>query len=281
MASVLDEQPLGEREFVFTTRDFEAVRELLYRHTGIKLHDSKQPLVYSRLARRLRQLGFNRFDQYLAYVNPDGEEWQQFLNALTTNLTSFFREVHHFEHLAGFVKSLPRSRQVRVWCSASSTGEEPYSIAMTLIEAYGTYDPPASIVATDIDTQVLQTASRGVYPLDRLEKIALERKRQFFLRGKGDQDGFARIRPEVAKLIEFKRLNLLDNPWPLEGLFDVIFCRNVLIYFDKETQAKVLRRMAPLIRPDGVLYVGHSESLFHVADCFENCGRTVYRVKTS
>ncbi|MBB3211048.1 chemotaxis protein methyltransferase CheR [Herbaspirillum sp. Sphag1AN] len=266
------------KEFDFTHRDFERVRDLIYRRAGIALADSKQEMVYSRLARRLRATGIGSFVQYLDLLERggDADEWEAFTNALTTNLTSFFRESHHFPILGDFVKTL--KEPVTVWCSASSTGEEPYSIAMTLCEAYGSLTPPAQIVATDIDTNVLATGANGVYPLERIEKMAPERVKKFFLRGKGAQEGFVRVRPELRKMVTFKQLNLLGDGWPVSGPFDVIFCRNVMIYFDKPTQSKILSRFVPLMKPHALLFAGHSENFLYVSDSLKLKGKTVYEL---
>lgn len=270
------------KEFDFTARDFERVRGLIYKRAGIALADSKQEMVYSRLARRLRANGISSFVQYLDELEQgkNENEWEAFTNALTTNLTSFFREAHHFPILADHVSKLRNQGQIEVWCSASSTGEEPYSIAITLCEVFGTLTPPAHIIATDIDTNVLNTASNGVYPIERVEKMATDRAKRFFLRGKGAHEGMVRVRPELRKMITFKQLNLLSDSWPVSGPFDVIFCRNVMIYFDKPTQGKILSRFAPLMKPDALLFAGHSENFLYVTDKFKLRGKTVYELDT-
>jgi chemotaxis protein methyltransferase CheR len=272
--------PLEMREFHFSRQDFDRVRKLIYERAGISLSEAKQDMVYSRLARRLRARGLQRFSDYLALLSTDDElEWEAFTNALTTNLTSFFREPHHFPLLAEHALRHCGPRY-EVWCCACSTGEEPYSIAMTLAEAFGRIDPAVSIVASDLDTQVLAKAAAGVYPMERLERMDPKRVRRFFLRGTGARSGQVRVRPELRSSVRFERINLLDAYWPVRGPFDAIFCRNVMIYFDKTTQAAILRRFAPLLREDGLLFVGHSESLFHVSDVFCLRGKTVYeRVK--
>ncbi|MFZ6672385.1 CheR family methyltransferase [Undibacterium sp. Xuan67W] len=266
------------KEFDFNEKDFDRVRGLIYQKAGISLADSKQEMVYSRLARRLRATGINSFSVYLDQLQkePAGAEWEAFTNALTTNLTSFFREEHHFPLLAEHVKK--RKDPISVWCSASSTGEEPYSIAMTLCEAFGSLKPPAHIIATDIDTNVLSTASKGVYNIDRLDKMSPERAKKFFLKGKGAQDGLVRVRQELRDLITFKQLNLLADSWPVNGEFDAIFCRNVMIYFDKPTQGKILKQFVPLMKPDGLLFAGHSENFLYVSDDFKLRGKTVYEL---
>lgn len=269
------------KEFDFTHGDFERVRSLIYRRAGISLADSKQEMVYSRLARRLRATGITSFATYLDELEAGrmGDEWESFTNALTTNLTSFFREAHHFPLLAEHVQRL--HHPVSVWCSASSTGEEPYSIAMTLCEAFGSLTPPAQVVATDIDTNVLATAAAGVYPIERIAKMDPARARRFFLKGKGAQAGYVRVRPELRNLITFKQLNLLSDHWPVSGQFDAIFCRNVMIYFDKPTQRKILARFVPMMKPHALLFAGHSENFLYVSDQLKLRGKTVYELNES
>jgi chemotaxis protein methyltransferase CheR len=276
------QQTETSKEFEFTRRDFERVRALIYKRAGISLADSKQEMVYSRLARRLRATGIGAFTSYLDDLEAGrmDHEWEAFTNALTTNLTSFFREAHHFPLLAEHALELRAHEggQLNVWCSASSTGEEPYSIAMTLCEAFNTLTPPVHVIATDIDTNVLATAAEGVYGMDRVEKLAPERLRRFFLRGKGSQEGMARVRPELRQLVSFKQLNLLEDSWPLSGQFDAIFCRNVMIYFDKATQRKILSRFVPLMKPHALLFAGHSENFLYVSDALRLRGKTVYQL---
>lgn len=272
-------RPDGSKEFIFEARDFKRVRDLIYQKAGIALADSKQEMVYSRLARRLRALGIQSFADYLDMLEsrPGSDEWEAFTNALTTNLTSFFREAHHFAILADYVKTL-NGAPIRVWCSASSTGEEPYSIAITLCEAYGSMNPPAKIIATDIDTNVLQTAARGVYSFERVDKLPHEQLKKFFLRGKGDKDGFVKVRKELQDMITFSQLNLLSADWPIEGPFDVIFCRNVMIYFDKPTQSKILAHFVPLMKPKALLFAGHSENFLYASNELKLRGKTVYEL---
>lgn len=266
------------REFDFTSQDFERVRSIIYAHAGISLAPIKQDMVYSRLARRLRAKGMNRFSDYLNWLEKtkDPAEMEAFVNALTTNLTSFFREAHHFQTLSEYLTKLPNRTNIKIWCSAASTGEEPYSIAMTACEAFNSLQPPVKIIASDLDTNVLAHGRQGVYSLDRIERLEKSRIQQFFLKGTGKQEGFAKVRPELQKLIEFKQINLLDPTWDLAGPFDVIFCRNVMIYFDKPTQYKILAKFVPLLKPDGLLFAGHSENFIHAADLFKSLGRTVY-----
>jgi chemotaxis protein methyltransferase CheR len=268
---------LPEREFHFTQADFDKIREMIHRHAGISLAPIKRDMVYSRLARRLRALKLTRFEDYLRKLEGgDEQEWETFVNSLTTNLTAFFREAHHFEILQKQLREA-RHRPFRIWCSASSTGEEPYSLAMTACEAFDSLTPPVEIVASDIDTNVLNTARNGVYAMDRVERLSPERLRRFFLKGTGTHEGHARVRPELQRLVTFTRVNLLDARWPqIQGPLDALFCRNVMIYFDKPTQYQILKKFVPLLRDEGLLYAGHSESFLHAADLVRSLGRTVY-----
>ena len=269
----------GTREFAFTTADFERVRKMIYEHAGIALSPAKQDMVYSRLARRLRETRLKSFGEYLALLERgDKGEWEKFVNSLTTNLTSFYREPHHFPMLAEHLKKLQGRSPIKIWCSAASTGEEPYSIAMTVVEAFNSFNTPVTIVASDLDTNVLATAAKGVYTHDRVDKISPERLSRFFIRSVGAQDGSFTVKPELRRMITFQRLNLLEPNWSLRGPFDAIFCRNVMIYFDKPTQYKILSRFAPLMSDQGLLFAGHSESFLHAADLFRSLGKTVYEL---
>lgn len=271
-----------EREFVFNANDFERVRGLIYQHAGISLTPAKQDMVYSRLARRLRALGCKSFEQYLDRLEAgDDAERQAFVNALTTNLTSFFREPHHFEILREHLRKIGRARPIRIWCNAASTGEEVYSLAITACEAFDTLTPTVRILATDIDTNVLEAGRKGVYPRDRVDRLSVERQRRFFQHSDDEAAGQFVVRRELKQLIEFQRVNLLDRNYAIEGNFDAVFCRNVMIYFDKPTQRNILSRLLPLLRPDGLLFAGHSESFLHAADLFRSLGRTVYAPITS
>lgn len=274
----ITQQDNTNKVFAFTPRDFARVRELIYRQAGISLSDSKQEMVYSRLARRLRARNMDSFEVYLDFLerSGDADEWQAFTNALTTNLTAFFREAHHFPILAEHIRKA--KAPVSIWCSAASTGEEPYTIAMTVCEAFDSLTPPVSIVATDIDTNVLETAANGVYPFERVDKMPQDRLKRFFLRGKGDRAGYVRVRPELRQLISFKPLNLLAPSWPVSGPFDAIFCRNVMIYFDKPTQARILERFVPLMKPEALLFAGHSENFMYASNAFRLRGKTVYEL---
>lgn len=273
----------GERElylFPFTDDDFNHIRGLIYRVAGISLSPSKRDLVYSRLARRLRARQIDSFSEYIRLLEScDKLESEEFINALTTNMTSFFREAHHFPILSKHLGAIPRSNHVNIWTCASSTGEEPYSIAMTVVEQYKSFNAPVRILATDIDTNVLEKARRGVYSLDQLQKVSPDQLKRFFLKGDGKNAGFAKVRPELKQMITFRRFNLLDEQWGINEKFDVIFCRNVMIYFDKETQYKILKKMQPCLHPHGLFFAGHSESFHHAADLFNVCGKTVYSPK--
>lgn len=269
-------------EFLYDDNDFVQIKTFIYKKAGINLTDSKKQLVYSRLARRLRFLGLSSFKEYIALLHTDHNEQQEFVNALTTNLTAFFRESHHFKTLADVAATWKRSNgDMRIWCSAASTGEEPYSIAMTLVEAFGTYDPPVEIIASDIDSNVLDFAAKGVYPLERLEALSLAQKKQFFLRGKGANSGKAKIIDALRNLIEFRRINLLDGNWGLATGFDIIFCRNVMIYFDKATQLQLLERMVKLLNNEGLYIAGHSETFSHTISYMKLIGKTTYQVNRS
>jgi len=268
----------GGGEFSFDARDFDRVRALIYARAGISLHAGKQAMVYSRLSRRLRETGHRSFGSYLQWLEAASgaqadAEWQEFVNCLTTNLTSFFRESHHFDALLHDLKA--RARQgLRIWCNAASTGEEPYTIAMTVAEALGP-GADVKIIASDIDTKVLATASRGVYPTDA-RGLTPDRQRRHFLRGTGANSGLMRVKPELAQMIEFRAHNLMDTRWALGEPFDIVFCRNVMIYFDNATQRRVLGQIHAAMRPRGLMYVGHSENFTDVRDLFRLRGKTIY-----
>ncbi len=267
------------REFEFADRDFRRVCDLIYQRVGIALAPAKRDMVYGRLSRRLRTLGLRSFKDYLDQLESgnDEEEWQAFTNALTTNLTSFFREPHHFEKLREDLQKRIHEPGLKLWSCASSTGEEPYSIAITACEAFRTLTPPVKILATDVDTQVLETASRGVYPIERIASLDDAMKRKYFQRGSGPNEGKCRVIPQLRQLIEFRPLNLLASRYDVGGPFVSLFCRNVMIYFDKPTQRAILSRLVTHLADDGLLYTGHSENYLHAADLIQPCGRTLYR----
>lgn len=272
-----------DAEFSFSSADFERVRQLIYQRAGISLHAGKQAMVYSRLSRRLRETGCRSFADYLQWLEraqgaQADVEWQEFVNCLTTNLTAFFREEHHFHALVQDLHALSARRAgkpLRIWCNAASTGEEPYSLAMTVIEALGA-NASVRILASDIDTKVLETARRGVYAGDS-RGLEPERLRRHFLRGTGANAGHIRARPELGKLLEFRPFNLMSPSWNSLGEpFDIVFCRNVMIYFDAPTQRAVLERMRRAMRPQGLLFAGHSENFGESRDLFRLRGQTVY-----
>ncbi|TQV84317.1 protein-glutamate O-methyltransferase CheR [Exilibacterium tricleocarpae] len=260
-------------------KNFADIKQIAYRQTGITLTDHKKNMIYGRLARRLRSLGLKNFNQYCELIAESGnQEMGDFVNSITTNLTAFFREGHHFEFLEQEVfpalrtKNLPQKR-VRIWSAGCSTGEEPYSLSIVMQEHLPTAGWDVRLLATDLDTEVVAHARRGVYSGDRVDSVSEERRQRWFLKGGDDQ---AKVKPQLQKIITFKPLNLL-NPWPFSGPFDVIFCRNVVIYFDKDTQKKLFNRYADILADDGYLFIGHSESLHRVTDRFRSLGRTIYQ----
>ena len=263
----------AQREFPFAPKDFERVRRLIATFAGIALAEHKENMVYNRLVRRLRSTGIGSFKVYLDLVEgrDDGER-RQFVNALTTNLTSFFREGHHFEMLAAYAAARRGRDKLRVWSSACSTGEEPYSAAIVLREA----DCAAEVLGTDIDTEVLARGQRGSYPLDAVDSLSQERLRRFFLKGVGANEGRVMVRPELQAMVRFSQCNLQGEQWPAGERFDVIFCRNVMIYFSKESQRLVLDRFVRVLRPGGMLFVGHSESYATGHPALRHCGKTAY-----
>lgn len=269
-------------DVVLSSKDFKFICDFVYQHTGIVLSENKREMVYRRLSRIVRERKFNSFTEYCQLLRKDPDsEVNYFINAITTNLTSFFREQHHFEFLQN--KELPsllkkkQNQKIRIWSSACSTGEEPYSIAMTLMDSMkdkiSTWD--VKILATDIDSNVLSKASTGVYT-DKDGLMPNNIKKRYFSRGTNQNSQRIKVNNSIKKLITFKQLNLL-NDWPIKGPFDVIFCRNVIIYFDKETQQDLFSRFYQLLSPGGLLILGHSENLGQYQQYFENIGRTVFR----
>jgi chemotaxis protein methyltransferase CheR len=271
------------REYEFTQRDFDFLRKVSNARTGIVVTDDKFDMFYSRLARRVRLLGLSSFAQYCDYLEDPAhtEEFNELVNALTTNLTAFFRENHHFEFLARtalpeFAKRNRGGGRLRIWSAGCSTGEEPYSIAMVLAEQrQRLHGISPEILASDIDSNVLAQAQSGIYPMARVEKLERARLKSFFQKGKGGQAGKVRVGEELRRLVRFERVNLME-PLQVETQ-DLIFCRNVIIYFDKETKRRLVERFAERLVDGGYLIVGHSESLYQVTDRFELLGNTVYR----
>jgi chemotaxis protein methyltransferase CheR len=269
-----------DREFKFTVEDFNVLRKLSNTHSGIQVPDERFDMFYSRLSKRVRRLGLNDFSEYCDYLRDNHEdEFTDFINAITTNLTSFFREKHHFDYLRTVIipELLNRNaatKQIRIWSAGCSTGEEPYSIAMTLLENV----PPnwdVKILATDLDTQVLQTASDGIYTQDRVVELPEAVLKRWFMKSKSSSNHF-KVKPELQEIIQFKQLNLMQE-WSMKTPFDVIFCRNVLIYFDRETKATLAKRYAKMLASKSWLFIGHSESLNQLSSEFELVATTSYR----
>lgn len=275
---------MDNREFRMTDNNFTVIKDLVYQSSGIVLGEHKREMVYSRLSRRLRALKLNNFDQYCSYLaNQNNEELSHFINAITTNLTSFFREKHHFDFIKQTVipKLLAQSKQtnrIRVWSAGCSSGEEPYTIAITMAHAFPKPSWDFKILATDLDSNVLNKAKTGIYPNQALEGLPESIKRTGFVYNK--QLNQYKIKPSVAQSIHFKRLNLLEK-WPMTGKFDIIFCRNVVIYFDNETKNNLINRYANLLKPGGYLFLGHSETMSREISDFNALGHTIYQRKES
>ena len=269
--------------YKLTAEQFERFRALVHQRSGIALRPEKQQLLCSRLARRLRELHLSSFDQYYALVMQDvhGVELEQLLNAITTNKTSFFREAHHFDELRNRVVAkivASGGRRLRVWSAGCSTGEEPYSILMTALDAIPSWETAdVRVLASDIDSEVLATAERGVYAAEALEDVPPELRRRWFIEGTGDKVGQVRVRGVLRERAAFRRINFVAPSWPVRATFDAIFCRNALIYFDTETQHRVVKRLLTYLAPGGCLFLGHSESMAGMHPELTSLGRTSYR----
>jgi chemotaxis protein methyltransferase CheR len=272
---------LGDAEFQF-------LRDFVYQHCGISLGDQKRQLVQGRLLRRLRALGLKDFGGYCELLrrDPDGE-LGELASVISTNVTSFFREMHHYdllinELLPRWLEEKKNGGRLRIWSAGCSTGEEPYALAMVLAEALERTGSKvdARILATDLSPQALETARGGTYPLDRMGGVSDERRNRWFQRGEGAYEGLARVHPRLRELVTIQPLNLLHD-WPMRGPFDAIFCRNVVIYFDKPTKQRLFERYAGLLEQGGYLFLGHSESMYGLSDSFDLVGRTVYRKRAS
>ena len=271
----------NQREFEYTRDDFNFLRKISNEHSGILVPDDKFDMFYSRLSKRVRLLGLKNFKQYCQFLeNNPAQEFTEFINAVTTNLTSFFREKHHFEYLKNTVipdvlKRNNTTKTIRVWSAGCSTGEEPYSLAMTLLENIPSgWD--IKILATDLDTNVLQTAAKGVYTKDRVDGLPVNTLKRWFKRGTGKNANKVKISKECQSLIHFKQLNLMKE-WPFNSYFDFIFCRNVLIYFDRETKEKLAQRYGGFLVVGCHLFIGHSESLHQLDTDFDLIGNTIYK----
>lgn len=270
------------KEFPFSDKDFNFISKLVAERTGIVLSDIKKDMVYSRIVRRIRKLNVNTFDEYCALLKTgDEHEMVEFTNAITTNLTSFFREPHHFEFLTDTLlpelKANKRDRKIRVWSAGCSSGEEPYSIAMTMRDYFpSSSDWDIRILATDLDSHMVDRAAKGIYKEDRVTGMDKKHLRKWVRKGKGNMQGNVKICNEIQDMVAFKQLNLMHD-WPIKGPFDFMFCRNVVIYFNKETQKELFDRYADLLAPNAGLFIGHSESLHNVTNRFSSLGRTIYR----
>lgn len=274
---------IQDREFEFTDADFERIRQFVSEHTGIVLTKKKKDMVYGRLSKRIRRGDFISFSAFIDALDEGDEDEKDFMiNAITTNLTAFFRENHHFEFLKNtvipsLVKTKGYKKHLRVWSAGCSTGEEPYSIAMILKESLPDFeDWDVKILATDLDANVIAHGKAGIYRQDRIEGLDETRIKRWFKRGTGDNADMVKVSPELQQMITFKRLNLLHE-WPMSGPFDLMFCRNVVIYFDKDTQRVLFDRYADILAPDAHLFIGHSETLFKVSSRFDSLGQTIYQ----
>ncbi|MGA9528535.1 MAG: protein-glutamate O-methyltransferase CheR [Terriglobales bacterium] len=271
-----------------TDAEFELLRTLIYEQSGIHLKEAKRELLKGRLAKRLRHFGYESFAQYydrLKNQDPQGVELQEMINAVTTHKTAFFRESHHFDCLrerlllpANRAAAEGRREPIRIWSAGCSSGEEPYTIAITVaanLERLNTWD--VRILGSDIDTEVLDKARSAVYPLESVSEMAPAVVRRNFLAGQGRQAGFVQLKPEIRSLVRFGRVNLMEPKWPFRGTFDAIFCRNVMIYFERDVQRYVVEKFAQYLKPGGLFFAGHSENLLGLADAFHPLGGTVYR----
>ncbi len=270
-----------KKEFEFTAQHYNLVRDIITEHSGIVLNDAKQDMVYSRLVRRLRKLGLNNFDDYCKLLEDQNhEEFTHFSNAITTNLTSFFRENHHFEMMAetvlpDIIQKNKTSKKIRIWSAGCSTGMETYSIAMVLKEIIPS-DWDIKILATDLDTNVLETASNGIYKYDNVTGVTDERMARWFMKGSGANEDKTKVSKQLREIITFNQLNLL-KPFPFHGPFDIIFCRNVIIYFDKDTQKVLFDKFANIQPNDAYIFIGHSETLYNVTERYKLLQKTVYK----
>ncbi|MCW5978806.1 MAG: protein-glutamate O-methyltransferase CheR [Bryobacteraceae bacterium] len=265
-----------------TDEEFALFQKLIHEQSGIHLKETKRTLVASRLGKRLRQLGLSSLLDYyrlLKTSDPRGEELRRMINCITTNKTSFFREDQHFTFLRDALRARG-SRAARIWSAACSSGEEPYSIAMTILEALGeTAAREACILASDIDTDVLAAAARGIYEEEGIQGVDAALRRRYFLCGRRAYQGLVQVKPLLRRMVEFRQINLISGAWPVHGRFDAIFCRNVIIYFDRPTQERLFERLTRHLEPDGFLFVGHSESLFWLTRLVRPVGHTIYRLR--
>ena len=269
-----------EREFKFTLKDFNYLRNITNKKTGIMVSDDKFDMFYARLSKHVRRLGLSDFHDYCQVISRgESQEMITLINSVTTNLTSFFREKHHFDYMKsdfipGHVKNKQDRKLLRIWSAGCSTGEEPYSIAMQALESLP-LGWQVKITATDVDTDVLAKARTGVYSASKLDGVSDSRLKRWFYKGSESKEGYVKVRKELTDVIEFKQLNLIDN-WFFQDKFDLVFCRNVLIYFDIDTKKKIADKFHRVTQDDGCLMIGHSESLFNVSSKFKLIGNTIY-----
>lgn len=266
-------------ELEYQEQDFQRIRSMIFEHAGIYLHEGKRAMVFNRLSKRLRQTQQRSFAQYLDALDQssDSPEWEFFINALTTNLTAFFRESHHFEMLREMLSAKPASQPWSVWSCATASGEEAYSIAITAANTLPKATESVRIIASDINTQTLARASQGIYPLSKVQHLGEDILRHYFQRGTGERQGLVRIQPWLTQWIAFAQINLQSHTWPGQvAQLNAIFCRNVLIYFQEATQRRVLERLHNALAPDGYLFMGHAEHLGKHEDLFRPVGKTVY-----
>jgi chemotaxis protein methyltransferase CheR len=271
------------QQFVFTDKDFDSLRILVGEQTGISLSDHKRDMVYGRLSKRLRSLGLSRFSDYRRLLENDpSSEMEHFSNAITTNLTAFFRERHHFDYMTQelipvLMDRYRTKRRLRIWSAGCSTGEEPYSLAITLRECIPNIDSmDIRILASDLDSNVIRAAATGIYSESRIEGLSREQQTRWFRKGSGSNQGNVQVCDDLKKIISFNQLNLIHK-WPMRGHFDLIFCRNVVIYFDKSTKEILFDRFADSLQAESTLFMGHSETLSRLTDRFELVGKTIYR----
>jgi len=263
-------------------RTFDTFRQLIYDKSGITLGEGKEALVSARVGKRLRALGYDSYKEYLHFLTGDSEESEsefiEFLDVISTNVTSFFRENEHFVFMAEYVKRMMEERRsrVRIWCAASSSGEEPYTLAMTFLENAKGFRGECKILATDISTKILKMAKEGKYTEAKMQGVNPQLRSRYFSSVGTGANRMYTVSPQLAEMLTFKRLNLSKPPFPMKGPFDLIFCRNVMIYFDNIVRKKLMDEFSRLLRPGGYLMVGHSESMAGMLCNMETVQPSVY-----
>lgn len=268
-------RPRDVKEFNFTRQHFDKLRQLANNYSGITVTDEKYEMYYSRLTRRLRKHNLTDFGAYVALVEQDAIEFKEFINCITTNVTSFNREQHHFEYLQKFLETWPK-KDINIWSAGCSSGEEPYSIIINAFPICEKRGIKINITATDLDTDVLEKGAKGVYPTRSVEIYDMKTKRQFFQKGTGSNADLCRVKQPFRQMIDFQQLNLMHN-WKLNQNYDVIFCRNVLIYFDNPKKTRLARMYWEHLQDEGILFLGHSETLHKISEDFDSVGKTIYR----